>query len=93
MLFLLRPRQTWMPYSLPRNPTDQDAYRRQMQDSFAATRRVAAPEPSSAPAPPPPDSDPINRLKELGQLHASGVLTDAEFAAAKAKIVGPVDDP
>jgi hypothetical protein len=88
MLFLYRPRQTWMPYSLPRKPTEQDAYRREMQDSFAATHRVAPSPPTSAPA----DTDPIKRLKELGELHASGVLTDAEFAAAKAKIVGPVDD-
>jgi hypothetical protein len=28
------------------------------------------------------------QLKELGDLHAAGVLTDEEFAAAKAKILG-----
>jgi hypothetical protein len=27
-------------------------------------------------------------LEKLGQLHASGVLSDAEFAAQKAKILG-----
>ena len=27
------------------------------------------------------------RLKELGELHESGVLTDEEFAAEKAKIL------
>jgi hypothetical protein len=32
--------------------------------------------------------DPIAQLKELGQLHESGVLTDEEFAAQKAKILG-----
>jgi hypothetical protein len=26
-------------------------------------------------------------LKDLGELHASGVLTDAEFAAEKARIL------
>jgi len=45
-----------------------------------------------APAPPPPAAapaaDPIEQLKELGQLHEQGVLTDAEFAAQKAKILG-----
>jgi membrane protease subunit (stomatin/prohibitin family) len=45
--------------------------------------RMAAP----APAAPARQEDPIARLKELGQLHESGVLTDAEFAAAKAKIL------
>jgi hypothetical protein len=29
-----------------------------------------------------------DRLAELGRLHASGVLTDEEFAAAKARILG-----
>jgi NaMN:DMB phosphoribosyltransferase len=36
-------------------------------------------------APPPPD--PIQQLKELGQLHQQGVLTDEEFAAQKAKVL------
>jgi Short C-terminal domain len=31
--------------------------------------------------------DPMEQLKELGQLHQSGVLTDEEFAAAKAKVL------
>ena len=41
-----------------------------------------------AAAPPPPEESSIDKLKELGQLHESGVLTDEEFAAAKAKILG-----
>jgi hypothetical protein len=32
--------------------------------------------------------DDIAQLKQLGQLHESGVLTDAEFEAAKQKILG-----
>jgi membrane protease subunit (stomatin/prohibitin family) len=40
-----------------------------------------------AAAPPPPEEDPMQKLKELGQLHESGVLTDEEFSAAKAKIL------
>jgi Short C-terminal domain len=43
-----------------------------------------APPPPPAPAAP----DPIAQLKELGELHASGVLTDEEFAAQKAKLLG-----
>jgi hypothetical protein len=34
------------------------------------------------------DDDELTRLERLGQLHASGVLTDAEFAEQKAKILG-----
>lgn len=51
---------------------------------------AAAPPPQTYAASPPPaqEADPIERLKELGQLHESGVLTDQEFAEAKAKILG-----
>jgi Short C-terminal domain len=35
----------------------------------------------------PAAADPIERLKELGELHAAGVLTDEEFAVQKAKIL------
>jgi hypothetical protein len=33
-------------------------------------------------------NDQIAQLKQLGALHESGVLTDAEFGAAKQKILG-----
>jgi putative oligomerization/nucleic acid binding protein len=42
------------------------------------------PEPPPAPAGP----DPIEQLRQLGELHAQGVLTDEEFAAQKAKLLG-----
>jgi hypothetical protein len=35
-----------------------------------------------------PTVDPIEQLKQLGELHRSGVLTDEEFAAQKAKLLG-----
>ena len=46
-------------------------------------------EPQYAAAPPaaPQQGDKIQMLKELGELKASGVLTDAEFEAQKAKIL------
>ena len=80
MLFLYRPRQTWMPFALPRNRTQQAAYNRQLQEKFASTRRVA-------PAVPATQHDLLSDLRELGELHQSGVLTDAEFASAKAKLL------
>lgn len=80
MLFLYRPRQTWMPYSLPRNRTQQAAYNRQLQGQYDATRRV----PPAVPAPAP---DRISQLKELGELHRSGALSDAEFETAKATLL------
>jgi hypothetical protein len=40
------------------------------------------------PAPPaPPQQDNITKLKELGEMHAQGILTDEEFAAQKAKLL------
>ena len=46
------------------------------------------PPPPPAAAPAEPAADPIEQLKELGQLHAQGILTDEEFAAQKAKLLG-----
>ena len=80
MLFLYRPRQTWMPYGLPRNRTQQAEYNRQLQQQFESTRRVAPPVPAAA-------RDPLRDLKELGELRRTGVLSDAEFEAAKAKLL------
>jgi hypothetical protein len=43
-----------------------------------------------APQAPPaePEDDAAAQLQNLAQLHTQGVLTDEEFAAAKAKILG-----
>ncbi|HWS45284.1 MAG TPA: SHOCT domain-containing protein, partial [Acidimicrobiia bacterium] len=84
MLFLYRPRQTWMPFERPRNLMAQDAYNRELQDRYDATRRTA-------PAPPAGSGtgrDVISTLKDLAHLHDSGALTDEEFATAKAKVLG-----
>ena len=37
---------------------------------------------------PAPEEDEAAKLQSLAQLHAQGVLTDEEFAAAKAKALG-----
>jgi hypothetical protein len=54
-------------------------------------QQMAAQEPQQTAAQPayepPQQDDSMEKLKELGQLHESGVLTDEEFAAAKAKIL------
>jgi hypothetical protein len=46
-----------------------------------------APAPPPAPAPAGGDID-VEQLKQLGELHASGILSDEEFAQAKAKVLG-----
>jgi Short C-terminal domain len=42
----------------------------------------------AAPAPAAPAADPIAQLKQLGELRDQGVLTEEEFAAQKAKLLG-----
>jgi hypothetical protein len=46
--------------------------------------RYAPPPPSPAPSEP----DPVSQLERLGALKTQGLLTDDEFAAQKAKILG-----
>ena len=36
----------------------------------------------------PAADDPFEQIEKLSKLHESGALTDEEFAAAKAKILG-----
>jgi hypothetical protein len=79
MLMLYRPRQTYMPYRRPRPYMQQDAYNRQLQQQFQASRRVPAPEPSEV--------VPVQALKDLAELHDSGELTDDEFAQAKTRLL------
>jgi hypothetical protein len=56
----------------------------QEQQQYAQQQQQYAPPPEpAAPAP-----DPIEQLKQLGELHAQGVLTDEEFAVQKSKILG-----
>ena len=53
------------------------------QPVYAAPPPVAAPPPAAASG----TNDLLAQLTQLGDLRASGVLTDAEFEAAKAKIL------
>jgi hypothetical protein len=87
MLFLYRPRETWMPYRLPRNVSQQRAYNRQLQDRFDQTRQLA---PGASP-PEEAQRDPISALKELAQLHEAGALTNEEFTTAKSKLLDADD--
>jgi len=63
------------------------------QDSYSQGQQSMAPPPAAppqpaAPAAAGPSSDYIAELKQLGELHAQGVLTDDEFAREKARILG-----
>ena len=61
------------------------------QQEEAAYQQEAqyAPPPPPPPPPPPaaPQPDTLSQLKDLAELKAAGVLTDAEFEQQKAKIL------
>lgn len=58
----------------------------ELQAQMAAQQAAAAPPP--APAAAPAGDDLIAKLQQLSELKAAGILDDAEFAAAKAKLLG-----
>jgi hypothetical protein len=70
-----------MPYALRRSREQQDAYNEQLREAYESTHRVA-----------PSDRDSLAQVRELAELHRSGVLTDEEFSAAKAKVLELDDD-
>ena len=59
---------------------DQQQYEQQQyeQQQYAAPQAAAAPQ----------EDEQIAKLQDLAQLHKQGVLSDDEFAAAKAKLLG-----
>ena len=61
------------------------------QEKYAAQEQQQQPQyaeaPPAAPAAPSED-DQLEQLEKLGDLHAKGILTDEEFAAKKAQILG-----
>jgi hypothetical protein len=66
---------------------DQAAYDDQYaQQQYAQQQYAPQPQYVAAPAAPAGD-DMAAQLQQLAGLHSSGVLTDQEFAAAKAKLI------
>jgi Short C-terminal domain len=62
----------------------------QEQQQYPPQEQYAAPPQYAAPAPPPPQDDTddmIAQLEKLGQLRDKGILTDAEFAEQKARLL------
>ena len=60
---------------------DRDAQIYAQRQQAAMAQMPAQPAPAAAP-------DTLAQLRELGELKAQGVLTEEEFAAQKAKILG-----
>ena len=61
----------------------------QEQQQYAQEPQYAPPPQYAAPAPPPQDDadDVIAQLERLGELRDKGILTDAEFAEQKARLL------
>jgi len=61
----------------------------EQDDRSSSAAQPAPPPPPPPPAAPTPDlTGRLDALKQLGELKAQGVLTDAEFEAEKARILG-----
>jgi hypothetical protein len=76
-------------YAEATNTYNQEVYGQQPQQVvYAAPPPQAYAPPPPAPAPAPAQDDVIAQLERLGALKAQGLLTDEEFAAAKAKLLG-----
>jgi len=58
------------------------------QAEAAYVEAAPAPQVQYAPPPPAPEEDVISQLERLGALKAQGILTEEEFAAQKAKLLG-----
>jgi hypothetical protein len=73
-------------YRADQRRAKQDACNEQAR---AASEATQAPPPSyAAPPAPAPEADPIAELERLARLYQSGAVSDEEFAAAKARILG-----
>ncbi|MGW5318990.1 SHOCT domain-containing protein [Nocardia thailandica] len=79
-----------------RRAAEHQAYADQQQQPayqpqpYAQQPQQYAPPPAQAPAAQAADAGPdlVTRLQQLSELHSSGALSDAEFAAAKAQLLG-----
>jgi Short C-terminal domain len=59
------------------------------QQKYAQQDAAAQQQPAYAPPPAAPaEEDPTEELTKLAQLHSQGILTDEEFSAKKAQILG-----
>lgn len=67
----------------------QEQMKAELRAEMAAEAAAAAPPPPPpAPAAAPAADDTMAKLQQLADMKAQGILTDEEFAAAKAKVLG-----
>jgi hypothetical protein len=66
----------------------EDKKHAEAQQAPADDQAQAAPPPEEPAQYAPPPADPAEQIDHFAQLHDSGAMTDEEFAAAKAKVLG-----
>jgi hypothetical protein len=72
-----------------RRQADKNAQAYSQAMNTAAVQQAPLPqEQYYEPPPPAPEEDVITQLERLGALKAQGILTEEEFAAQKAKLLG-----
>lgn len=71
------------------NAMNRRNYRRtDEQQGYAAQQPATYAPPAASPRASAAEDDLVTKLAELGNLHRSGVLSDAEFARAKQQLLG-----
>ena len=81
--------QKWANQQAQQQAQYDQAYQQGAADAQAQQQPQYAPPPPqyAAPAPAPAQDDLTAKLQQLADLHAQGVLSDEEFAAAKSKLL------
>jgi hypothetical protein len=74
-------------YHAGQRRAEQDQYNQQAADAYA-TRARPEPPPQYVAPPPASTGGEVDELSRLAQMHDAGTLTDGEFAAAKAQLLG-----
>jgi hemolysin activation/secretion protein len=81
-------------YAVGRSAANRSAQQGQQSQQAQPTQQESSQQAPQVPAQAPPPADPaagdsmLDQLSKLTALHGKGALTDAEFSAAKAKLLG-----
>jgi hypothetical protein len=83
-----RQQRRWAEKDAAQQPPPQQQDYPQQQGYPPQQGYAAAPPPPPTSAPEPAGGDLVSQLQRLGDLHTQGAITDEEFTAAKAKLLG-----
>jgi hypothetical protein len=75
-------------YAVGRGAANRSAQQAQAQQESQAQQAPQVPQQAPPPADPAAGDSMLDQLSKLTALHEQGALTDAEFSAAKAKLLG-----